>query len=552
MTPDETQFFTELFALLRKYDGKLTFLPKNAVPFTMPGRATPKFLVHMIGFQNLALSKMCIESVLGHTAQGKYHFRLTNNGSTDGTKDYFDQIASQFKHVTVNHESENTFFQEPNEKAFALAKEMGCEFLVLLNNDAVCPPGWLDTLEATMDGDPKIAIAGPFGGCSRVNSDMNGCDDTKLEFCEFSCAAVRLSAITTPKLFAPFLSQIYGEDLECCLRLQYQGWKIARSPFRILHKGSKTAGDHPQAKAACAAANARNLAEMRKRYAHWNKVRRFDHPIIVRRRFAVGDVLLTTPIIAALKRKYALCPIYVETDYPDIFAGNPNVERAMVKVPVTDVTFKDAMVIELDGSYERTPGRHVLESYAEAAGLEMREVVPKLHTYFPAGGNPAFYQKWCAVHVGPTTWAGKNWPIERWNEVIQLIRKRGYKVMVFGNPPRDATILCDEDQRGQSGIKQFAQLMSRCSLFVGLDSFPAHLAASLDIPAVVLYGVTDPKCFAVSTAKYIPVTSDKTHPDTGRRNREANVTFIETTDAVMRTISIYDVMTAVDEIIKPT
>lgn len=505
---------------------------------------SPRFLISMLGFNNLVLSKNCIESVLSNSTPGAYRLRLTNNGSKDGTKEYFDQIVSQFDHVSVNHEAENTGFQEPNEKAFRFAKETGAEFIIFLNNDATVPSGWLERI-AEPFSDPMVAVAGPFGGCSRVNDQMNGCDDTKLEFVEFSCAAVRISAIKTDKIFAPFLSFIYGEDLEACLRLQYQGWKIARAAFRILHRGSQTAGAHPEAKVKCAEANARNLAEMRKRYAHWNKVRRFDHPILIRRKYAVGDVLLTTPVIRALHEKMPLCPIYVETDSPELFDKNPCVKLALKEFKEM---LKDTMVIDLNGAYERTPQKHAIDCYAEAAGLDPATVGRKLE-YFGAESPPmrGLSGKWCAIHIGPTAWNGKNWPVDRWNAVAQALRKQGWKILLFGSPPKRADVLVDLDMRGQSGYPELAALLSQCKLFVGVDSFPAHMASAMKVPCVVLFGITEAACFAAYTGVYVPVQSDRNHPDTGRRNREANVTFINTDDSVMRTISVEQVLEAVKQ-----
>lgn len=548
MTPQEQAFAEDFFALLKKYGISYP----STVPFTMPGKPAPLFVIHMIGFENLQLSKYCVESILTNSKPGAYRLILTNNGSKDGTREYFDQMAEQFPQITVHHETENTGFQAPNEKSFKKAVEWGATYHTSINNDSLVPAGWLEKIQETFAANPKAAVVGPLGGCSRVNEDMNGCDDTKAEFIEGSNMTVSVEIFQKEwgRLFAPWLSFIYCEDVQCCLTAQYAGYTIHRAPFRIQHKGSQTAGHHPDAKKKCAEANVRNREAMKKKFAHWNKVRRFDHPIIVKREYAVGDVLLTTPIIRALRKKYRLCPIYVETGAPDIFKNNPHVKLAANKVP----PMADAMVIELNGSYEKTPGIHVLENYRIAAGLEPYEMEDRsLEIYGDLGRNEfsvvCSLEKWCAVHIGPTTWPGKNWPSDRWNSVIQLIRARGWKVMIFGNPPKDAQFLVDADHRGQTGIQEFAALMVQCSLFLGADSFPAHLAAAIEVPAVVLYGITDPNCFAVHTGKYIAVTSDPKHPDTGRRNREANVTFIPTTDAVMRTISVDDVMRAVDKIL---
>lgn len=557
MTPAETAFFEDMLTVVRKHGLLFT---KDTMDFVKATVNRPTILISMLGFQNLALSKYCVESVLEHSEAGTYELRLTNNGSTDGTKEYFDEMAKQFPQIKVVHNAENEGFQKPNNEAFDYAKGHGFKWVVYLNNDATVPAGWLDKLLSPFT-DPRVAVVGPLGSCSRVNAQMQGCDDTKTEYIEFSCAMLDVEKISQVRgpwqpLFSPWLSFIYFEDVQVCLDVQYAGYKIAKAPFRIQHRGSQTAGAHPEAKEKCAAANARNQQVMLNKYAHWNKVRRFDHPIIVRRTFAAGDVLLTTPIIRALKKKYALCPIYVETGRPEVFAGNLNVDDESSS-PIDPIIAKDALLIDLDGSYEAHPTQHVLDSYADAAGLERSEVEWRLELFVPHTMHDKMNfirymgDKCAAIHVGPTSWPGKNWPIDRWNAVAQWLRSNGWKVMLFGDGPKDARMLVDKDMRGQNGIPELAGLLGACHLFVGLCSFPAHVAAAVNVPSVVLYGVTKPECFAVHTAPFVAVTADPAHPDTGIRNSPsaAGKTFLETTDACMRTITVEMVVAGIQKLL---
>lgn len=568
MTPAETAFCEEMLAVCRKHgyasleaaeyaatgDRFSRQPPKPEVAHLRVGEETMfvpkvKFVISMLGFQNLCLSRYCIESVLENSTPGLYRLILTNNGSNDGTKEYFDQMALQFPQITVIHESENTGFQAPNEKAYKIARDMGATYVVLLNNDTTVPQGWLEKLAAPLDGNEKAAISGPLGGCSRLNSGMDGCDDLKLEFIEGSCACYKISAVDKfmgGRLFSPYLSFIYSEDADVSIRAQYAGYSIHKAPFRIQHRGSQTAGAHPEAKERCAKANAENRKTMLRVWSHWNKVRRFDHPIILRRAYASGDILLATPVIRALKEKYALCPIYFETGRPEVLEGNPCLDG--FKEPSLAVS--EAMVIDLNGAYERDPSRHVIDSYAIAAGLEPDQVGRRLELHCSPLAVPEMANgKWCAIHCGPTTWPGKNWPIDRWNSVVQVMRQCGYRIALLGDDRTIQLAPTDYDGRGQSGVRGLAGILKRAELFIGLCSFPGHVAAALEIPSVVLYGVTDPKCFAAYMGKYRAVCSDPNHPDTGRRNREANVTFVQTDDSVMRTISVDMVMAAIDGVV---
>ena len=45
---------------------------------------------------------------------------------------------------------------------------------------------------------------------------------------------------------------------------------------------------------------------------------------------------------------------------------------------------------------------------------------------------------------------------------------------------------------GKTGLRELAAVMSRAELFIGNDSGPAHLAAAVGIPSVILSGADDP------------------------------------------------------------
>lgn len=507
---------------------------------------SPRYTISILALDGLDMTKKCLQSLIDNSEPSSLVVILTNNASRDGTKEYFDSMAKTHSFITVVHNEENLGFIPTNNLAFEMAREFGTKYFVTVNNDLEVPVGWQDAVEAQFNTHAKAAIVGPKGTTSQLNAQMLGNSAAKYEYVEGSFMVVKQEVIPKGQsLFSDYLEFIYHEDSDLSLRMQRAGFTIHQADFHIKHRNGSTCTRHPDAVKKCREANAKNQQTMMKRWAHWNKVRCFNFPIMVRRRIASGDALLATPIIKALKEQWPLCPIDVETNAPEIFDGNPYVRKAGMRLPFAANT----MLVNLDGAYEKTPQKHVLESYAIAAGVHpLKE--PKLEL-FNVSGAPAEMMKdtWCGVHVGPTTWPSKNWPAERWVEVVSWLKQTGFKVLLLGDksPVRYAA---DLDMRGQKGVSEMAGMIKACKLFVGLDSFPAHVAATLEIPSVVLYGVTNPACFKVASGRYTAVTSDPNHPSTGLRNRVANITFLRNNDSVMRTITVDQVKAAILEIQK--
>ncbi len=266
---------------------------------------------------------------------------------------------------------------------------------------------------------------------------------------------------------------------------------------------------------------------------------------MLRRTGALGDVLLTTPIIQALKARSPLSPIYVETAVPQLFAGNRMVKRADRKLE----KMPDALIYHLDGSYELTPNRHILLSYAERCGLTPEDIAPYRTQLFIStvderkalGAMPG--DDWVVIHAGPTTWKCKEWPVERFATVIAGLQGRGFKVALVGSMGKP--LACNSDMRGKSTILETAAMIKRAKLFIGLDSFPLHAAEAVGTRAIGLFGVTDPKFILTRPETSIGVCG--TTPSFGLRHRSKGVNFVEDGGAAMNSISVAMVTEAIEQ-----
>jgi len=112
-------------------------------------------------------------------------------------------------------------------------------------------------------------------------------------------------------------------------------------------------------------------------------------------------------------------------------------------------------------------------------------------------GNPE--TPFLAVHPGAGSPA-KRWPIDHFACVASaLCRERGLRLLTITGPAEpEASRLFKELSTGAPAaatdlpIDRLAALISLASLYLGNDSGPTHLAAALCVPAIALFGPTDP------------------------------------------------------------
>lgn len=106
------------------------------------------------------------------------------------------------------------------------------------------------------------------------------------------------------------------------------------------------------------------------------------------------------------------------------------------------------------------------------------------------------------VHSGPT-WAVKQWPVSHWQELcVRLQSEYGVTVIQAGvdNHSGDPTVSAPripgaQDWINRLSLEETAALLAQARLFIGVDSGLLHLANALQVPALGLFGPTDPACF---------------------------------------------------------
>ncbi len=117
----------------------------------------------------------------------------------------------------------------------------------------------------------------------------------------------------------------------------------------------------------------------------------------------------------------------------------------------------------------------------------------------------------------------KYWPEERWAEVIAAMRLRcpSHRVLLIGVPSEHAL---NEDVRARLGdpavinvanelpMPRLLALLEAADALVSVDTGPAHAAAAVGLPEVVLFGAADPALYRPWGAAAAPVVCLRADP----------------------------------------
>lgn len=208
----------------------------------------------------------------------------------------------------------------------------------------------------------------------------------------------------------------------------------------------------------------------------------------------MGDVLWTEPVIRALSNSYSKIIVYTKFDW--VFAGYPlqNVEfrsdlplyiKAWLKIE--KLFGVNWLGLNLDMAYERDPKKHILQAYSEKAGISYQPQYPWLT--WMVTEQKASDKPYVVVHLSASS-ATKNFRTVHgvdWEKFTASIQQKGYKIIEIGDPPG---ILPEYFRK--TSFSELVNLISGASVFVGIDSAPSHIAASLKIPSLLFFGAVNP------------------------------------------------------------
>jgi ADP-heptose:LPS heptosyltransferase len=245
--------------------------------------------------------------------------------------------------------------------------------------------------------------------------------------------------------------------------------------------------------------------------------------ILVKRTRALGDVIMTTPIVRRLRHVYGDdAVIDVQTDHPEVFYLNPHITAVGTGLPASHYH----RVIDLDGVYEKSPDLHVIDAYMKSTfGFEEW---PTKETYLhrqQPGDDLIEKIEWhraVVIHPGVSYSKNRTLPMGFWLSLAELLQRRDYQVVAIGTEG-DHDLGVDEEWLftnlvDELTIHETAWVISRALCFVSCDQGPLHIAGTTETLIVGIFTSHLPAyrapwragVFGWRTTSLVPVGNDVT------------------------------------------
>lgn len=230
----------------------------------------------------------------------------------------------------------------------------------------------------------------------------------------------------------------------------------------------------------------RHEAERRLRYPNRSATLSRRGVVNFFRAGGIGDTLMCTPVLRALKRLHPNCRIRFYTNYPSLLRGIAYIDevRSAAASPLT------ALHLEYESAVPSP--KHLTRLIGDGLGLKVSDVRPDCAVDWDLVER--FREKWRGFsrpHIVVNRHSNnlnKDWPEAYWTQLIRRL-SRVAGVIEIGN---SGTIRPEEfgpgyvDLRGGTSLDDFVAAVAAADLHIGPISGPLHIAAAVRTPSVVI------------------------------------------------------------------
>ncbi len=204
--------------------------------------------------------------------------------------------------------------------------------------------------------------------------------------------------------------------------------------------------------------------------------------ICVKRAAAHGDVLIASAVVGALKMFHPEAKIDFITNFPEVLLGHPHIDSFELKNHYD-------FVVNLDMAYECVPTKNILEAYADVAGVYSE----CCNLFIQTEKYELNLERYVVLHAGKTQWVGRNWATVKFDILAKKMKEMGFEVVVVGTISDHCPKWASVDLRGKTNCHQLAYVIEKSHLFIGIDSFPMHVAQVFNKCGLVFFGSIKPE-----------------------------------------------------------
>ena len=183
----------------------------------------------------LPYTKQCVESVIENCGflQKDWEYFLINNGSTDGTKEYLDDIKKRYSNVKVIHLDSNEGCSARNHGI--LNAEGKC--IVTLDNDMVVGKLAIKKMYYELENKNSIGAIS-FTGTNYVNEWNDILKESPwcyVDCLPTACFAVRKKIINLVGGIDEMFNPMYGGDADLSFKIKQCGYSLYKTPLNVLN-----------------------------------------------------------------------------------------------------------------------------------------------------------------------------------------------------------------------------------------------------------------------------------------------------------------------------
>ena len=206
--------------------------------------------------------------------------------------------------------------------------------------------------------------------------------------------------------------------------------------------------------------------------------------------WALGDALMCTPTMRALKQANPRCRIHFYTDYPDLVRGLWYLDE------ISPADKRPRRSMWMGYQDELPPRDHLVRIMGKRIGVHVRDVRPDC--YIDMTFLDQFRSTWRDLprpHVlvqrrTSNYTPNKNWPDTSWKKLIGVILKTATVIEIGEKSEGHVHFAFPNyvDLRGKTDVRELVACVAAADIVVAPVSGPVHIAAAVRTPAVVILG----------------------------------------------------------------